>query len=206
VIDEWDSTVELLGGKDGEFLSSVRFLLKFGGGYGHKLLLSGQTIATGETAISEATRNQLAIAILGTNATKTDEVAKLKSDSATLIDRARRIRKRELRPAIVQLGDADPMTVVVPDLSQVLHVRIAVDTQDADLDWWLTTFTPQVQAEFLTLAQRYNAGEIKSPLKQVAQRFGCSVRSTDERYVRFIKPAWETTLASLSESKEEQHG
>ncbi|KAM3114053.1 AAA family ATPase [Phormidesmis sp. 146-33] len=195
VIDEWDSTIELLGGRDGKFLESVRFLLKFGGGYGHKVLLSGQTIATGETAISEATRNQLAIAILGTNATKTDEVGKLKSESQPLIERARKIRQREYRPAVVQLGDADPVTVVVSDLAHILNVRIQVETQDPDLEGWLQVFTSDRQKEVQSLAEQYVSGEINSPLKEIAQKLGCSVRSSDMRYTRFLKPVWETLLA-----------
>lgn len=203
VIDEWDVTVEEQGGKDGDFYASVRTILKFGGGYGHKILLSGQTIATGETAISEATRNQMAIAILGTNTTKTDEVGKLKSESAPLIERARTVRRKGKRAAIVQLGDADPVTVIVPDLAPVLNRRIVVETNDPDQAWWHATFTATEQANLRSLAGQYARGEIASPLKQIAQKFGCRVRSDDARYTRFLKPAWEAALAAHNESTEE---
>ncbi len=204
VIDEWDVTVEEQGGKDGEFYASVRTILKFGGGYGHKILLSGQTIATGETAISEATRNQMAIAILGTNTTKTDEVGKLKSESQPLIERSRQIRRKGKRAAIVQLGDADPVTVIVPDLGHVLNRRILVETDDLDLAWWHEVFTTAMRAELLTQAAHYARGEIASPLKAIAQKLGCRVRGDDARYIRFLKPAWEAALESYNEQSEEE--
>lgn len=205
VIDEWDTTVEEQGGKDGEFYSDVRTLLKFGGGYGHKILLSGQTIATGETAISEATRNQMAIAILGTNTTKTDEVSKLKSESAPLIERARTVRRKGKRAAIVQLGDADPVTVIVPDLAQVLNYRIMVETNEPDQAWWHEVFTPTAREALLTQAGQYARGEIASPLKAIAHQFGCRVRNDDARYTRFLKPVWEAALeAHFNECKRKQ--
>lgn len=203
VIDEWDVTVEEQGGKDGEFYASVRTILKFGGGYGHKMLLSGQTIATGETAISEATRNQMAIAILGTNATKTDEVGKLKSESAPLIDRARQVRRKGKRAAIVQLGDADPVTVIVPELGQVLNRRIVVETDDPDQAWWNQAFTTAEHENLRSLAGQYTRGEIASPLKAISQRLGCRVRSDDARYTRFLKPAWEAALEAHNEQTTE---
>jgi hypothetical protein len=204
VIDEWDTTVEEQGGKDGAFYADVRFMLKFGGGYGHKLLLSGQTIATGETAISEATRNQMAIAILGTNTTKTDEVGKLKSESQPLIERSRKIRKQGKRAAIVQLGDADPVTVIVPDLRHVLNQRIVVETDDPDRAWWHEVFTASVQQDLQTQAGQYARGEIASPLKAIAQKLGCRVRSDDPRYTQYLKPAWETALAQFNDPQQEE--
>ncbi len=204
VIDEWDVTVEEQGGKDGDFYASVRTMLKFGGGYGHKILLSGQTIATGETAISEATRNQMAIAILGTNTTKTDEVGKLKAESQPLMERARLIRRKGNRSGIVQLGDADPVTVIVPDLTQVLNRRIMVETDDPNRAWWHEVFTAEVQAAMHQQAAQYARGEIASPLKAIAQQFGCRVRSDDARYTRFLKPAWESTLGAYNEQNSEE--
>lgn len=198
VIDEWDTTVEEHGGKDGDFYADVRSILKFGGGYGHKCLLSGQTIATGETAISEATRNQMAIAILGTNATKTDEVGKLKSESAPLIERAKDIRRKGRRAAIVQLGDADPVTVIVPALEHILNQRIVVETNDPDRAWWHEVFTVEVQQDLHRQAGQYARGEVASPLKAIAQRLGCRVRSDDARYTRFLKPAWEAALEQVN--------
>jgi hypothetical protein len=84
IVDELDVTADELGGKDGEFIAGIRRLLKMGAGYGIKVLLCGQSLAVGETAISEALRSQMAIALVIRKSIKRNEVIPISLNIATL--------------------------------------------------------------------------------------------------------------------------
>ncbi|MGJ3244918.1 MAG: ATP-binding protein [Elainellaceae cyanobacterium] len=207
IIDEWDTTVAEAGGKNSELLKNVKSLLKFSRKYGFKVILVGQTIATGDTDISEAVRNQLAILIAGRNATKTDEVAKLKAENTSaLISSAKKLQQADKRPAIVQLEKEDPKTVVVPDLSYVNEIEL-IDQNSNELDqWWQEVCTPEKRKQAFELAERYVSGEIKSPLKsKILPLFGLSKPDgSDPKYIKYIRPLWEEAQEKAKQQLKEE--
>lgn len=201
LIDEFDSTSEEL--KDGDFLKHIRALLKQGAGYGIKAIVIGQSLAVGESGISLATGEQMGIALLGENTTKSNEVGYFKADTQSLIEKAKKIKKANKRPIVVQLGEGEPRVQIVPSLSGIHNVRIAIPEEtDPDLYWWKSIFTSEKKAWLEDLATRYIQGEIKSPLKsEVCKGFGVQFGSRGgSRYTEYIKPAWERAVKKAEEN------
>ncbi len=197
IICEWNSLVTSLGGSKGAFYGAVKELLIRGNGYGYQILLDGQTCATGETDISEAIRQQLSIAILGENATKPKEVGKLgATNTAELIADVAALKKRGHRAAIAEIaGEAQPVAVVVPDLSDVVNLRFDVPQRtDPDRDWWEGACTPALAAQVQEMIAAYHNGDRPSPLKDAAALFGLQTRQSDRRYADFFKPWYDTIL------------
>jgi hypothetical protein len=75
---------------------------------------------------------------------------------------------------------------------------------DDDLEqWWNQVYTSEVQAWFAELADRYVAGEIKSPLKsQICRRFELKALRSDPKYCMVAK-AWEQAKRNAQAVKPE---
>lgn len=201
IVTELDSTqedVDEVSPKPGEFISNVRQVAKQGNGYKLKLIFDGQSLATGESGISQATADQLCVALLGTSTTNATEVSKFHASNAVeLRNTCNTILKAGKRPAIIQLNEGDPVAVIVPDLGYIRQVRFAAvreQPQDPIETWWQQTFTPELQLWLQEQAEGYVSGEIKTkrgsggPLKEwILPKFG--VTMTDPRRIK-VSDAW----------------
>lgn len=212
VIDEQDSTQEELNdgeGVQGPYSRKLKRLLDQGAGYGMGALIVGQELSVKESGISRALRSKMSTLMVSDYCLKPYKVQDFgipKEDYDPLIEQCKRLRRANKRWAIVELGDADPVVVVVPDLSHVQNIRVAIEApQDADLIWWTETYTPDVQMWLEDLARRYTAKEIKSPLKlEVCVKFGVRLDNRDTRYRRFVRPAWESALNKAQTNLQEK--
>lgn len=196
ILDEFNQTGQRINESiDKKFTANIGTLLDEGRKYGFRIILVGQKLAVGESQINEATRAQMAIALLGSDCLKPKQVEKLGfGHSAELAQEAAELKKKTKFIAIVSLDGNPPSVVPIPDLRWTKSVKLQRKTSpDPDLQWWQTQWDKATQEWMQTLANQYVAGEIPSPLKpEILPRFGVKKTSNeDARYTRFIKPAWE---------------
>ncbi|MBW4648953.1 MAG: hypothetical protein KME06_09645 [Kastovskya adunca ATA6-11-RM4] len=200
LIDELNSTAKACNGgkgKDGEFSRLLAKFLYESAGYGWKFLLSGQALAVGEADISEDTRRNMALAICGDDAADSDALLRLsKSKAKELAQEAGTLLKQKVRVACVQIPGRGATIQVIPDLSMAPTWEIKTkQPQDADLAWWKSIWTSEKKQWLETLAYRFVAGEIKSPLKEeVCQGFGVPYGPRSPRYARFVADAWRNAV------------
>jgi hypothetical protein len=198
---------ELPAYRAGEFMGSIRKVLKQGNGYKFKVILDGQSLAVGASGISEATSDQLSNALLGNSTVNSSEVSKFKTANADrLIAQCEAILKAGKRPAIIQLNEGAPVAIVVPDLSWIRDVRFAVPPQLSDdpiEQWWSQIYTAEKQQWLNDLAIRYIRKEVKTAagkgaLKEwVLPEFGIE-RFDDPRRAK-LSQAWDEAKRKAKE-------
>jgi hypothetical protein len=181
-----------------EFLADLNLIARRAHALQIKLALDGQSVATGESKVSEASRQQFAIALLGDNTTVSMEVGKFgSSNSKELIEKATLIKSKNLRPVIMQLGAGQPQALIVPDLGWIRDLKFKhLNPPDPDLEWWESVWTEQTKQWLLEQASDHVINRKKSPLKtMVCDRFG--VTFNDTRYKRFVSPAWAEVKSTI---------
>lgn len=202
VFDELDSTLQQFG-KDSSVLEELNQTLSMGGGlesgYRHGLILCGQSLSVDASSIKLSTTDQMSTCLVMYGRANKEQIRKLGELSERTIERLSQILDKGKRAALVQLDGSEVQAVVVPDLSDLKDVRFEA-IEDSDTRWWREIFTQEVQLWMEELANRYARSEIPSPLKTIAAKFNCETRSTDERYIKFVKPTWEQILNKAKQS------
>ena len=191
ILDEIDST---LGQLPDEITDKLNQLICMGGGansgYRMKIVIVGQSLSVGASGIDLATTDQLATCLVVKGKFNSEQVGKLK-DSSEAIDNFKRLLNSGKRAALIQIG-GELRAVAVPDLSYLNQVRFEVEGVESDpvKRWWFDTYQGELQAWLAERATLQNSGQLTTPLKDIATKFGVQTRSNDQRYSQYLKPEW----------------
>lgn len=201
IVSELDGTAKSLNdgkGKRGEFSQKLLEILKQGNGYNMKLILEGQSLAVEESDLSEASRSQVAIAMLGAdtyNAKKAGQFSTPNVDE--LVIKSSQLKSQKKRPCIIQLGDGLPQTIVVPDLSAQRRTQIEYcPDPNSPAGKWKTIreSIPDLEEKLTAITQQLASGELVAP-----QGSGGPVKA-------FVLPAMGLRSTDLSSEVWHKHG
>lgn len=187
------------------FMKYILQLMKQGNGYRMKFIGVGQSITTGESGFSQASKAQTAIAMLGTDTVQKNLVAQFNSSKTEeLVAESSVILKAKSRPMIIQLGDGEPVTMRVPDLSASRRTRIQY--VDPVKQQWLQLFTADKQQQLETLAMQLLSEQISAPPGSGGSVKGLvlpllGLKNSDLTkpiWKQYGSPAWEAAKAKVS--------
>jgi len=201
IVSELDGTAKFLNddkGKRGDFSQGILEILKQGNGYNMKLILEGQSLAVEESDLSESSRSQVAIAMLGTDTYNAKKVGQFSTPNADeLVAKSSQLKSQKKRPCIIQLGDGLPQVIAVPDLSAQRQTQIEYcpDPNSPAGKWKaIRESIPDLEEKLTAIAQQLNSGELIAP-----QGSGGPIKA-------FILPAMSLRPADLSSEVWHKYG
>lgn len=167
IVSEWDGTAKSLNngkGKDGKFSQAALEIFKQGNGYNMKVIVEGQSLSVGESDLSQSSRSQTAIAMLGTDCYDTRRVAEFGTPNTDeLITQSSQLKKQKKRPCIIQLGDGLPQTIAVTNLSAQRNTQIEYcpDPNSPAGRWKaIRENIPDLEEKLSAIAQQITNGEL----------------------------------------------
>lgn len=206
ILEEWIATAneaERRGTLD-KVISQVEDGLVMGLGYRMPIIVVAQTLAVGETHITLAMRDQLAIIVLENQAQKIKELNALGCEDAKATkEQVTALRRKGKRVAVVGMGVSDPAVRIVPNLSSLKNVRIA--QADPNQQWWQKTYTRENQEWLRQKAIAVAKGERgASPISsknsdELKARFGIKPDNSEPKYTKYLRPEWERLLKQAKE-------
>jgi hypothetical protein len=201
ICEEFDSIVERYkSDKTNSRLDKLIEIIKQGRGYKIKLIPVGQSASVGEGGFTLATLENLAQLIICYPSIPESQLRYLAGEKTGLIEIAERLLKEGKRPAICTIK-GQSRVVSIPDLSGFNVTFASAKSTDPDSDWWEQVNTALFKSSLELRAFKYSHGLIPSPLKQICSELGIEPRSTNKRYINYLKPAWESQLSQSSQSK-----
>lgn len=195
VCEEFDSIVERYkSDKTNSRFDKLIKIIKQGRGYKIKLIPVGQSASVGEGGFTLATLENLAQLIICYPSIPESQLRYLAGEKTGLIEIAERLLKEGKRAAICTIK-GQSRVVSIPDLSGFNVSFASAKSTDPDGDWWEQVNTALFKSSLELRAFKYSQGLIPSPLKQICSEIGVEPRSTNKRYVNYLKPAWESQLS-----------
>lgn len=194
ICEEFDSIVERYK-KSESRLDKLVEIIKQGRGYKIKLIPVGQSASVGEGGFSLATLENIAQLVICYPAVPESQLRYLGGAKEEAIAIAEKLLKMGKRPAICTIK-GQSRVVAIPDLTGFNVTFASSAPVDEDGQWWQSVNTTAFSLELENLAIKYSIGAIPSPLKDICKRIGIEPRSTNKRYTDYLKPAWESSLAS----------
>lgn len=179
-------------GEEKELTNAIAELLFRGLKQRIKISFGVQVLAVGENGLSLALQKQVNMILLGSAAVDTENLTRIGvSDTKGLVEKVRATRRMPgCQYAAVTRIKGELSLRVVPEIDPS-EIQVEVPPDDDLEQWWNQVYTPEVQAWFAELADRYVAGEIKSPLKsQICRRFELKALRSDAKYCK-VAEAWD---------------
>lgn len=196
ICEEFDSIVERYKKDKSDRFEKLIEIIKQGRGYKIKLIPVGQSASVGEGGFTLATLENIAQLIICYPAIPESQLRYLGGEKTELIEIAERLLKEGKRPAICTIKGQSRI-VTIPDLSGFSVSFINKNSTDPDETWWQEINTDLFKSSLELRAFKYSNGIISSPLKQICSEIGIEPRSTNKRYVNYLKPAWESQLSQV---------
>ena len=193
ICEEFDSIVERYKKDKSDRFEKLIEIIKQGRGYKIKLIPVGQSASVSEGGFTLATLENIAQLIICYPAIPESQIKYLGGEKTGLIEIAERLLKEGKRPAICTIK-GQSRVVTIPDLSGFNVTFANNNPTDPDSDWWSSVNSETFQLSLELRALKYSQGLIQSPLKQICTELGIEPRSTNKRYVNYLKPAWENQL------------